>query len=312
MKHATRIALVADTHTWPSAAGAAPFGDDYAAMLLDESDALHALLLEEIAASGATVALHLGDMTCGGGFFNLPNANFAPLLARLHGDFASLPMPMLALPGNHDTPPGNDGSSPSTGGWALFEQLWGLERGLGATVDVDGLRLLLINAQGHDAAQIQDAQPGDPVYGWLSEGELARVDEALASAGGRPVLAFVHQLVHPWRTPYRPWKPYYAVRNADALLRVLARRRGVRVLFQAHAHRYEQGELGFNGFRALSVLAPSIIEYPVGWLQLDVRADGMRVTLRQLPRPDLIRRSLCDGAQAWRAPDALRVWSATW
>jgi hypothetical protein len=274
-------------------------------MLLDETPALHALLLEEVAASGAVALIHLGDQTCGGGFFNMAQDDFAPLLARLHADYGALPMAAFALPGNHDMPPGG-------GGWALFEQLWGLGQGLGATVDVDGLRLLLINAQGHDDAQLRAAQPGDPVYGWLSDAELARVDEALATANSRTVLAFVHQLVHPWRTAHRPWKPYYAVRNANSLMTILARHHNVRVLFQAHAHRYEQGEIATNGFRALSVLAPSVIEYPIGWLQLDLLPNSLEVTLRQLPRPDLVRRSLCDGAQAWRAPQALWRWSATW
>ena len=304
MKSATRIALIADTHVWPTAAAPPPAGGHYAAMLLDQTEALHALLLEEVAASDAQLLIHLGDLTCGGGFFNMPATGFAPLITRLHADFATLPMPAYALPGNHDTPPGG-------GGWAIFEQLWGLGHGLGSTLDVDGLRLLLINAQGHNNAQIRAAQPGDPVYGWLSDAELARIDDALATADGRPVLAFMHQLLHPWRT-HRPWKPYFAVRNADALMTIFARHRGVRILFQGHAHRYEQGEIGFNGFRSLSVLAPSIIEYPLGWLQLDVQPTGLEVKLRQLPRADLIARSLCDGAQAWRAPAPLHQWSATW
>lgn len=303
MKSATRIAIIADTHTWPN--GAPPTGDDYAAMLLDETDTLHALLLEEVAASGAQVVIHLGDQTCGGGFFGMPATAFTPLLTRLHSDFAALPMPVYALPGNHDAPPGS-------GGWAIFEHLWGLGHAMGATVDVDGLRLLLINAQGHDAAQIRAAQPGDPVYGWVSDAELARVEDALATANGRPVLVFVHQLLHPWRTPMRPWKPYYAVRNADALMAVLARRPAVRALFQGHVHRYERGTVRSNGFQAVSVLTPSVIEYPVAWLQVDVDNTGITVTLRQLPRADLIARSLCDGAQAWRAPAALARWSATW
>jgi len=309
MIKATRVALVSDTHMWPSAVAPPPQGDDYAAMLLDECETLHALLLEELAASGAQLVIHLGDMTCGGGYFGMPEAALEPLLIRLRNDFATLPMPVYALPGNHDMRPGG-------GDWSLFTSLWGMETGKGATVDIDGLRLLLINAQGHDKAQLRAAQPGDPVYGWVNDAELGRVAAALAGAGARPVVAFVHQLIHPWRATQRPWKPFYGVRNAEALTQLFARNQSLCALFQGHAHRYERAPLPralFNKGRVpLSVLTPAVIEYPVGWLQLDLLPTGMQVTLRQLPRTDLVARSLCDGAQAWRAPESLRQWSATW
>ncbi len=303
MKSATRIAVVADTHIWPTTLP--PAGDDYAAMLLDQTDVLHTLLLEELDKSGAQLVIHLGDLTCGGGFFGMPPAAFSPLMLRLRSDFAALKMPVHALPGNHDAPP-------QLGGWTLFETLWGLDPGLGSTIDLDGITLLLINAQGHDAAQIRDALPCDPVYGWVSGAEIARVEASLAAAAGRPVLAFVHQLLHPWRTQGRAWKPYYGVQNAAAVLETLARHSSVRALFQGHAHRYELGRLQLNGFDALSVLAPSVIEYPVGWLQLDVCVDCITVTLRQLPCAELTARSLSNGAQAWRAPASLTHWTATW
>ena len=85
--------------------------------------------------------------------------------------------PALGLPGNHDFPPEGDS-------WGYVEAQWGLEAGQGCTLDTPYARLVLLNAQGHSAAQIDAAKPEDPVYGWVNDAELARLDQALATADG--------------------------------------------------------------------------------------------------------------------------------
>jgi hypothetical protein len=127
------------------------------------------------------------------------------------------------------------------------------------------------------------------------------VEESLATAGDLPVLLFAHQLLTPWSTG-NGWRDYYGVRNAAAVLELLARYGNVRAVFQAHAHRLDM-QLRMLGNRPCTfVILPSLIEYPLAWVRLDLSQAALRMRLNRLPLPDLQEASRLSGkGQGWRA-----------
>jgi 3',5'-cyclic AMP phosphodiesterase CpdA len=215
------------------------------------------------------------------------------------GGCAARSVPIYALPGNHDCPPGG-------GSWIDFERRWHLQPGMGRSVDTPYARLVLLNAQGHSPEQADAARPGDPVYGWVNDAELARLDDALATAGDLPVILFVHQLLRPWSGD-RAIADYYLVANADAVLARMARHGNVRAVFQGHAHRFDVQHLTSGDNPCSFFVCPAIIQYPLGWLAVTLSTQQMRVQLHSLPLPDLCRLALDSGeGQAWRA--GRRAW----
>lgn len=290
-RHYTRIGICADTHYWPDAVNnVLPSGE---LQLQHHSRQLQSTLLAEFENADLDIAIHLGDLTCGGGSFVMPHQDFLRALSETHRGFNDLSMPVHALPGNHDCVPG--GSD-----WQLFEGLWGLDSGQGRTVDTPHARLILINAQGHSAEQIDPALPHDPVYGWVNEAELARVEADLVNAGEKPVIIFIHQLLQPWSGP-QEWKDFYGVLNAKAVLGVIEKYSCVRAVFQGHAHRLDVQTIWHSGSPCLYVVAPSVVEYPIGWLQLTLTHESLDVSLKTLPLPDLQALSLHSGeGQLWR------------
>jgi Icc protein len=294
----TRIALCTDTHNWMPPPGNESPGAQAVALQYD-SPAVQAALLDVLRAEQPDLVVHLGDFTCGGGYFHMPPADFVSASAAIRHNFAALPMPVYALPGNHDCVPGG-------GDWRVFEELWGLRHGLGHTVDLPAARLVLVHSQGHSPARIAAAAPSDPVYGWVGDAELARLDAALAGAGDRPVILFLHQLLIPWSSGVN-WLDYYGTANGGRVLEIMDRHANVRAVFQGHAHLYDVQERAVGGRPCRFVVAPAVIDYPVGWLDLHLDEDCLQVTLRQLPLPDLIERSRDarpgngGASQEWRA-----------
>jgi hypothetical protein len=288
-----QIGLFADLHFWQN--GVCQFGSGGSLQLQPCSDAILATLLQELERAKLDLVLNLGDATCGGGFFQMPREEFYPALDLVQREVRRLSMPSFALPGNHDCPPGG-------GNWAYFEQLWGLTSGTGLTLDLPPARLVLLNTQGHPQDQIDQARPTDPVYGWVNEIELLRLEEALASAGSKPVLLFCHQLLRPWISNHHSWLPhFYAIRNAEAVLALMARYGNVRAVFQAHAHRFDIHVAPVGAHNCHFVVIPAVIEYPLGWLRLAIAPHQLKLHLEQLPLPELARLSLLSGdGQGWR------------
>ncbi len=286
------IGLCADTHYWPQ-------GQDFVTsegslQLQGSTPSLLTTLIAELQDAGLDLVLHLGDLTCGGGTYAMTPQAFVAAVKDLHRAYQALPLPLYALPGNHDSLPG-------AGGWNVFHDVWGLEPGLGATIDLPLVRLVLLNTHGHSPAQIAQADGHDPVYGWVSDEELRRLDEALATAGGRRVLLFTHQLLAPWSN-HEAWRDFYAVRNAPAVREVLSRHGNVAAVFQAHAHRFDVRRMALGRSECPFVVLPSLIEYPLAWVQLDLDGTFLRMRLRQLPLPDLQEASRTSGGgQGWRA-----------
>jgi 3',5'-cyclic AMP phosphodiesterase CpdA len=286
------IGLCTDTHFWPT--NVFYGGSDGSLQLQPWSEQLQAVLLAELEKAQLTYVLHLGDVTCGGGVYEMPEPEFYAALERTHEAYQQLSPRVHALPGNHDCPPGG-------GNWRYFEQLWGLQPGLGDLIDTPAARLVLLNAQGHTPQQIEQAKPTDPVYGWISDGELARLEDILATADGRPVLLFTHQLLRPWSYD-KPWQDFYGIRNADAVLDIMARYGNVRAIFQGHAHRLDVQMIQVGQHVCHFIVAPAIIEYPLGWLRLDLNRDCVQMTLQRLPLPELAALGGYSGeGQLWRA-----------
>ena len=289
------IGLCADTHYWPQ--GQNFVTSEGSLQLQGSTHRLLAALIDELQNAQVDLVLHLGDLTCGGGFYAMTPDVFVSTVADLHRTYQALQFPDYALPGNHDSLPG-------VGGWNFFQHIWGLQPGLGATLDIAPARLILLNSHGHSPSQIEEADEFDPVYGWVCDAELERLENALHTAGERPVLVFTHQLLAPWSDNHMEWRDFYAIRNAPAVCEVLSRHANVLAVFQAHAHRFDVRRLPLGDSECTFVILPSLIEYPLAWLQLDFQPDSLRLRLRQLPLPELQEATRTSGGgQAWRAGD---------
>ncbi|MEM7131210.1 MAG: metallophosphoesterase [Chloroflexota bacterium] len=284
-----RVGICSDTHLWFG--GTNVVGETV--QLQSYSEILFTTLLTELKQAELDLILHLGDVTCGGGSFYMPHEEFYASNQRIADGLMSLGSHVFALPGNHDCPRG--------GNWSFYEDLWGLESGIGITIDLPTARLILLNSHGHSDEQIEENLPNDPVYGWLSDGELNRLEEGLATADGRPVLLFIHQLLLPWSQTERPWRSFYGVRNGDKVLKLLECYGNVRGVFQGHAHRLDLQRHSIGAGECAFVVLPALIEYPLGWLQLHI-GDDVEVELKSLPLPQVAQVNLESGTgQAWRA-----------
>jgi hypothetical protein len=73
-------------------------------------------------------------------------------------------------------------------------------------------------------------------------------------------------------------------------------------VFQAHAHRFDVRRLALGRHECTFVILPSLIEFPLAWVQLDLAPSLLRMRLRQLPLPELREASRASGSgQEWRA-----------
>lgn len=286
------VGLCADTHYWPNAQNFVT--SDGSLQLQAASAQLLSSLFQDLSRADLDLVIHLGDLTCGGGTYAMAPDQFVTTVVDLYRTYRNLNTPVYALPGNHDSMPG-------AGGWAEFHAVWGAQPGLGMTVDLRAARLILLNTHGHSQAQIAGADECDPVYGWVNAQELARFDEALRTAGERPVLVFCHQLLTPWSSG-ASWREFYGVRNAGPVLDMMERYGNVRAVFQAHAHRLDVNRIQLGAHACTFVILPSLIEYPLAWMRLDLTADRVRMRLQQLPLPELREASRDSGSgQSWRA-----------
>lgn len=286
------IGLISDTHFWPN--GGMFESGDGSLQLLGSSEQLLASLIDDIDKVGVDLILHLGDVTCGGGTYTLSEDEFHEAQRAVHEGLTRGSTPTYALPGNHDCPPGG-------GLWTDFERRWSLGSGLGRTIDTPFARLILLNAEGHSSKQVEASRPGDPVYGWVNETEMKRLDDALASAGDLPVIVFLHQLLQPWSGDH-PTADYYLVANAQAVQEVMARHGNVRMVFQGHAHRFDVQQRSLGDNLCWYVICPAMIQYPLGWLALTLAPQRIRIQFHSLPLPKLLELTReSGGGQTWRA-----------
>ena len=167
-----------------------------------------------------------------------------------------------------------------------------------------------VNSVGYTPQQKLAALPHDPVFGWLTDAEIQRVEGALASAGDLPVALFCHQLLRPWAGP-APWSPMYQIHHGDEIPGRMEQHGNVRAVFQGHAHLYDVHTEPFAGQDVTFVVCPPAICYPLGWLLLTASAGELRVQYQPLPLDELRSHSNAQGQQAWRKPsdewDDLRI-----
>lgn len=291
--NATRIAVMTDTHAWPGATRA--FGGEQE-QLQPSFAAIYAAFLEDVQSQSPDILVHLGDFTCGGGAFDMPDAAFYAALERLNRELRAAAPQFYGLPGNHDCPAASND-------YTFCEELLGLAPRLGCTVDTNAARLVFLHSQGHSDEQRRAVLPKDPTYGWIADAELERLDRSLAEAGDRPVIVFTHQLLHPWANPRR-WRTLYATENSEAVLDIFARHGNVRAVLQGHAHILDMREVMVGAKPIRFVVAPSLIQYPLGWLLLTLTPAALRVQYRALPLPELSEQSRSAGVGSdWRTPD---------
>ncbi len=288
-----RIALMTDTHAWPDAPGA--FGGE-GEQLQPWFETVFGTFLADVQSHSPEILIHLGDFTCGGGSFDMPHAAFYAALERLNRELRAVAPQFHGVPGNHDCPAGSID-------YSFCEGLLGLAPRQGRTVDTDAARLIFLHSQGHSDEQRRAALPRDPTHGWIADAELERLDRSLAEAGDRPVIVFTHQLLHPWANPRR-WRNLYATANSEAVLDIFARHDNVRAVFQGHAHILDMRKVSV-GKRSISfIVAPSLIQYPLGWLLLTLTSASLRVQYRALPLAELSEQSRTAGVGSdWRTPD---------
>lgn len=307
----TRIAVCSDTHVWDLPAPVV--NGEGSIQQLDASHLLAQTAVECMDDMRPAATLHLGDQTSGGDFFGMPHAEFDAEVTWFRDMMRSMRAPVYALPGNHDCPE-------HTSDWGVIAKAWGMTPGMGHTVDLDGTRLILVNTQGHTADQIAEYRfneerrareegwhyegmpPGDPVAGYVGEDEMARVEDALASAGNRRVILFAHQLLAQWSewSP-TPWRSLYGVDNGDAVLDLARNYGNVVAILQGHAHRYDVRWKTLGARECAFVVLPAVIEWPLAWLSLDLSAEGVEIELQPIPRPELAQRGNLFADVRWRA-----------
>jgi Icc protein len=175
--------------------------------------------------------------------------------------FGSLGMPVLCLPGNHDDPS------------AMHRELAAEPFVLGGSVDLGLWRIVLLDS----------CIPGS-ASGRLDAHNLAALDAALGSAGGRHCLVCLHH--HPVPMSSR-WLDQVGLENAAEFLDVIDRHSQVRAIVWGHVHQSFEGLR--KGVRLLATPAtcaqflPRADEFavdrrPPGYRTLELRPDGSLLT----------------------------------
>jgi hypothetical protein len=83
-----RIGLCTDTHYWPQSGNL--MGGEGNIQLVGESDRLLTQLTAELAVADLDLVLHLGDFTCGGGYFQMPLPDFYAAVDATHDALTQL------------------------------------------------------------------------------------------------------------------------------------------------------------------------------------------------------------------------------
>ena len=142
---------------------------------------------------------------------------------RVAGRLATLEVPVLALPGNHDIPDVMRTSFPA-GPW-------------------DGP---LFNEIGSWLLVLLDSTERDRIDGVIGDEHLAALRDGLSASAARHVLVALH---HQPLDVGSPWIDKYALSNGDALLKLLSADGRVRCVTWGHVHQDFQAE--HNGMMVL-------------------------------------------------------------
>ncbi len=267
------IGILADTHFWLGTPQPA------SGQLQDYSELICESLLADMAASPLDLAVHLGDVTCGGSHYGMGPADFDRTLDWFLARMRSLPCPVHILPGNHDMKLGET--------YRPTEARLGRAPGLGTSITfpAHGLQLELINAQGHSAQDIAGAADGAPVAGKVAAAELTRLAQALQAARDMHVIVGIHQLLQPVSDTMATNEGSF-VQNRQEVRDILAAQGNVRAVFQGHDHRYAVHSAPLGDRDCTFVVAPALCLWPPAWLLLTVERTGLTLEIRYLDLGD--------------------------
>lgn len=218
--------------------------------------------------------------------------------AAAGGVLGHSPMPVIAVPGNHDVKAGYHLDP----GHALAEQGVEVTRGV-AVRDLPGLRLVLV----------------DSTIDELHRGRVRDVATELvdalrdAAATGRGAVVALHHQVHPSRAVH--WPPGLSAAEARQLLTWVAQANPHTLITSGHIHRHRRNSWG----PVTTTTVGSVKDYPGVWAGYVVHEGGLRQVVRRVARPDVIRwteRSgrTMGGAYRWWTPGRIesRCFSLDW
>jgi Icc protein len=197
-------------------------------------------------------ALAVDAVVCSGDIVNDEPAGYAHFAREL----ASFGKPVYCIPGNHDDP------------GELRRALAGPPFQVGGVTDLGNWRLILLDS----------CVPGQ-AGGHLSEGELRRLDDALAGSDRFAMISVHH---HPVSMSSR-WLDAVGIDNAAALFEVLDAHAHVRLVSWGHVHQcFDDRRRGVRllatpstGAQFLPLSANFAIDArPPAYRRLNLRADG--------------------------------------
>ena len=175
--------------------------------------------------------------------------------------FGALGLPVLCLPGNHDEPQ------------AMYRELATEPFVLGGFVDLGRWRIVLLDS----------CLPGS-ASGALSAPELARLEQALATAGTRHCMVCLHH--HPVPMSSR-WLDRVGLTNAAEFLHTIDAHRNVRAIVWGHVHQaYDALRKGVRLLATPSTCAqflPNSDDFavdprPPAYRTIELRPDGSLLT----------------------------------
>ena len=273
-----QIGLVTDTHFW--------FGSDRCfgaggRQLQPQSQLLLDLLLTDLQAQPLDLILHLGDVTCGGDGYGMPDPLVATAIQKVKAGLETLGCPVGMLPGNHDCRLGHP--------FDETNRLLELDPDLGTsfTFPAANLHIELIHSQSHTEAERTESMRENNalVHGRVAPAELARLQHSLEDAAGLNVLVGSHQLLvpmSPWREPVGP---QMHIANSPEVVHQLARHGQVQAIFQGHTHVYDLHQIPLGAGICTAVVVPALIMWPFSWLLLTATSQGLSWQLKPLPIP---------------------------
>ncbi|GIU85094.1 MAG: hypothetical protein KatS3mg008_1869 [Acidimicrobiales bacterium] len=279
-----RFATVSDTHL-----GATSFGvrgrirDPVRDVMQAHPFRCTTAAVAEAVAWGARMLVHKGDLT---------HRAYAAEWEAARKVLGSLPVPVLAVPGNHDVRR-RDWSIPAPLGSAR----WGVDMAVGEprAVDLPGIRIVLVdtNDPGHHRGHIDRA---------LAELTLDLVDDS-----DRPVFVVLHH--HLERAPFTWfWPPGIPRSEAVFFLDGLAARaRHGAFVTSGHTHRHRSST--WKGVAVCEVGSPK--DYPGTWAGYVVHEGGIRQVVKRVSDTRCVhwtettRRAACGAWGLW-SPGLLR------
>jgi 3',5'-cyclic AMP phosphodiesterase CpdA len=216
----------------------------------------------------------------------------APLLAHA-------PLPVLAVPGNHDV----KASAEVDARDALAAH--GVEVASPVAVrDVPGLRIVALDTTVADlhAGRVHDVE--DELLSALAD----------AARDGRPALVAMHHHLQTGLLPAR-WPPGVPIRASRGLLRAIGAANPHTLVTSGHTHRHRRHQFG----PIVTDTVGSVKDYPGVWAAYAVHEGGIRQEVRRVARPDVMRwtersgRALL-GAYRWWTPGSLasRCFTLDW